>query len=89
MTTAASSSTPCRMADSFDLAPDWMLAELRTMTCVTGNPPMSPETTLPRPCALSSRSVGVTRFCGSSLSVASTHSSVSRLATTASVMAVV
>ena len=43
VTTAASSSTPCRIAETFERAPDWMLAELRTMTCVTGSPPMRPE----------------------------------------------
>ena len=46
------------------------------MTWVTGRPPSSPEITLPAPCAFNSRLVGVTRLCGSSLSVASTQSSV-------------
>ena len=43
---------------------------------------------LPTPCAKSSRLVGVLRFSGSMRSVASTQSRVSRLATTAMVMAV-
>ena len=37
-----SRSTPCRMAEALDRAPDWMFAELRTMTCVTGRPPIRP-----------------------------------------------
>ena len=43
---------------------------------------------LPAPCAKSSRLVGVTRFSGSNLSVASTHNNVSKLATNAIVKAV-
>ena len=77
------------MAETRVRAPAWTLAELRTMTCVMGSPPSRPETVLPTPWAQSSRLVGVVRFKGSSLSTASTLSSVSRLATTASVMATV
>ena len=83
--TDTSSKTPCTMAASLVRPPDWMLAELRTMTCVTGRPPIRPEKMLPVPWAISSRLVGVTRRRGSSLSVASTQSSVSRLATRAMV----
>lgn len=71
------------------LPPELMLAELRTMTCVTGRPPSRPETMFPIPCAFSSRFVGVTRFWGSRLSVASTESRVSMLAMRASVSPVV
>ncbi len=54
-----------------------------------GKPPTSPENIFPAPCAISSLFVGVTRFAGSSLSVASTHNKVSKLATNASVKAVI
>jgi len=76
------------IADSLLCAPDWMLAELRTITCVIGRPPIRPDSELPTPCATSSRLVGVTRLCGSSLSVASRQSRVSRLPTTAMVAAI-
>ena len=78
---------PCMMADNLLLAPKDMLAELRTITCVTGKPPIKPDNMLPKPWALSSWLVGVTRRKGSSLSVASTHNKVSKLATIAMTMA--
>ena len=49
---------------------------------------MKPAIMLPIPCALSSRFVGVIRFKESCLSDASTHNSVSKLATTAITRAV-
>ena len=70
------------------LPPDCILAEDLTITCVTGRPPINPDTILPAPCATSSLLVGVTLFRGSNLSVASTHNNVSRLATRAIVKAV-
>ena len=66
-----------------------MLAELRTITCVIGRPPINPDIIFPEPCAINSRLVGVTLFSGSNLSVASTQSNVSRLATRAIVNAVI
>ena len=66
-----------------------MLAELRTITWVTGKPPIIPEAIFPTPCAINSRFLGVTRFSGSILSVASTHSKVSKLATKAMVKATI
>ena len=66
-----------------------MLAELLTITCVIGNPPIIPESIFPVPWAKSSRLVGVVLLCGSSLSVASTHNKVSRLATNAMVNPVI
>ena len=60
-----------------------MLAELLTITCVIGIPPISPEMIFPIPWAFNSRLVGVTFFSGSNLSVASTHNNVSKLATIA------
>ena len=50
---------PCRMADIFVFAPKVILAVLRTITYVTGSPPIKPESKLPKPCALSSMLVGV------------------------------
>jgi len=66
-----------------------MFAELRTITCVIGNPPIKPERIFPVPWASNSLLVGVTRLIGSNLSVASTHKSVSKLATKAIVNAVI
>ena len=66
-----------------------MFAELLTITCVIGNPPIIPDIMLPAPWARSSRLVGVTFLCGSNLSVASTHRRVSRLATKAIVNATI
>ena len=85
--TASSRKPPWRMAESFVAARALMFAELRTMTCVIGKPPIRPDSVLPAPWANSSRLGGVTRFWGSSLSVASRQSSVSRLPTTAMVAA--
>ena len=85
----ASSQTAWRMVDSRESAPASTLAELRTMTEVTGMPPSRPETKLPVPCASSSRFLSVTRRLGSSSSTALTLSSDLRLATMASVSAVV
>ena len=87
VTTHSRMSTPCRIVDNLERPPNAMFAELRTITCVTGSPPIRPETMLPSPCALSSRLVGVMRLCGSRRSVASTQSSVSMLAMTASTSA--
>ena len=53
-----------------------------------GKPPNKPLTIFPIPCALSSLLAGVTRFCGSILSVASALSRVSILATSAITSAV-
>ncbi len=53
-----------------------MLAELLTITWVTGNPPINPETMFPIPWALNSWLVGVILFCGATLSEASTHGTV-------------
>ena len=77
------------MVDILLFPPDWMLAELLTITCVIGNPPINPEIIFPAPCAKSSLLVGVTFLFGSSLSVASTQSRVSRLATKAKVNATI
>ena len=41
------------MADNFVLPPDCTLAELLTITCVIGSPPMSPEIIFPAPWASS------------------------------------
>ena len=49
------------MVDILVLAPEFTLAEERTITLVTGSPPNSPDTILPKPCAFNSRLVGVTR----------------------------
>ena len=73
--------------DRRDLPPALMLAALRTMTAVIGNPPNKPLMILPIPCALSSRLVGARRFKGSSLSVASRLNRVSKLAIIAIVTA--
>ncbi len=64
-----------------------MLAELLTITCVIGNPPINPEIIFPVPWANNSLLVGVTFLYGSNLSVASTHNKVSKLATNAMVKA--
>ncbi|CAI8218499.1 MAG: Uncharacterised protein [Flavobacteriaceae bacterium] len=77
------------MADALVLFLDWILAELLTITWVIGRPPIAPEMTLPTPWANNSRFVGVTLLCGSILSVASTQSSVSKLATTQIVIATI
>ena len=66
-----------------------MLAELLTITWVTGKPPIKPDKILPTPWAHNSLLAGVTRFLGSRRSVASRHNKVSRLATRAIVAAVI
>ena len=76
------------MAANLVFPPDCIFAELLTITCVTGSPPIIPEMIFPAPWANNSRLVGVTLFSGSSLSVASTQSNVSKLATKAIVNAV-
>ncbi len=48
------SRNPCTIADVLVLAPAATLAELLTITAVTGSPPIKPLTILARPCALSS-----------------------------------
>ena len=79
------SQAPWRIALILVALPVWMFAEERTITWVMGSPPIKPLTVFPTPWANNSRLVGVTRFWGSNLSVASTHNSVSKLATTAMV----
>ena len=65
------------IADAFVLLPALMFTELRTITDVTGNPPISPATMFPKPCAISSRFGGEVRCSGSILSTASRFKSVS------------
>ena len=79
---------PCIIVDNFDLPPKLILSDLLTITCVTGNPPIKPDTILPKPCAFNSLLVGVTLLSGSNLSVASTLNKVSKLATMASTIAI-
>ena len=86
--TEISNRKPWIIAESLVLPLDCMLAELRTITCVIGKPPIKPDTILPAPCASNSLLVGVTFLWGSNLSVASTQSKVSKLATKAIVKAV-
>src|SRR5690606_5565061 len=86
--TEINNKNPCRIVDNFDLPPDCTLAELLTITCVIGKPPINPEIMFPVPCANNSLLVGVTFLSGSSLSDASTHNKVSKLATRAMVNAV-
>ena len=80
---------PCMIVDALVSAPDITLAEDRTITEVTGKPPIMPETMLPLPCASNSQFLSVERRRGSISSTAFTLSSDSRLATIASVAAVV
>ena len=79
--------TPCNIAETLLLAPEATLAELRTITDVSGNPPINPLIILPIHCAFSSLLVGVTLLSGSSLSTASMPRRVSKLATIARVSA--
>ena len=79
---------PCKIVDAFVLPPKEIFAELLTITCVTGKPPINPEKIFPNPCAFNSLLVGVTPLSGSILSVASTLNNVSRLATMASITAI-
>ena len=60
--TNASSKTPCIMAAIFVLPPEATFAELRTITEVTGRPPINPATILPTPCAINSRLGGEMRL---------------------------
>ena len=71
------------MADIFDLAPAFALAEVLTITDVIGNPPIIPLKKFPIPWANNSRFGLVTLFSGSILSAASIQSNVSILATIA------
>ena len=82
------SNAPCTIADTFDFAPAFIFAELLTITCVIGNPPIKPEIIFPTPCAFSSRFVPDLYYNESSLSVASTLKSVSKLPIKAIVMAI-
>src|SRR5688572_29331203 len=84
-----SSKIPWEMEDAFVRAPAATLAELLTITAVIGNPPISPLTILPSPCALSSWLSGDVRLNGSSLSTASILNKLSKLATMAIVNATV
>ena len=74
------------MADSFDFAPEFTLALLRTITLVTGKPPINPATELPIPCANNSLLVLVILRSGSRLSIASILSNVSNDAINAMTM---
>ncbi len=65
------------IADNFDLAPAFTLALLRTITLVTGRPPIKLAAALPTPCENNSLLVLVTRLSGSRLSIASMLSNVS------------
>ena len=76
------------IADPLLCAPASTFADERTITDVTGRPPIMPETMLPPPCAINSQFLSVVRRCGSSSSTAFTLNSDSRLATIASVSAV-
>ena len=87
--TQNSNKNPWSIADIFVFAPAFTLADVLTITDVIGNPPISPEKIFPTPCAFNSRLVGVTLLYGSNASAASIFSSVSRLATIASVRPVV
>ena len=58
--TLADNKMPCMKADSFVLPPALILAEVLTITAVSGRPPIMPEMKFPSPCAFSSRFVGVT-----------------------------
>ena len=40
---------PCEIAEIFVLPPNEILALLRTITCVTGKPPINPEIIFPKP----------------------------------------
>ena len=51
--------TPCKTADILVLPPKLIFAELLTITCVSGKPPINPDTILPNPCAFNSLLVGV------------------------------
>ena len=75
----------CMIADSFVFAPAFIFAELLTITAVTGNAPINPQSVFPIPCAINYLFVLEVRFFGSNLSVASTLSNDSKLATMASV----
>ena len=81
--TEIKSKKPWIIADILVLLFDWIFAELRTITWVIGKPPIIPLKIFPTPWAFSSLLVGVLFFFGSSLSVASTDSIVSRLPTKA------
>ena len=62
--------TPCNMADNFVLPPKLIFAELLTITWVIGNPPIKPDTILPKPCDFNFRFVGVILLSGYNFSVA-------------------
>ena len=79
-TTQSKSKMPLIMVDFFDFAPAFTFTELLTITEAMGNPPIKPEIILPIPWAFNSLFVGVILFSGSSLSIASTANSVSKLA---------
>ena len=79
----------CMMTESFDLAPELIFAELLTMTDVNGKPPINPVVKFPTPCAISSLFVFDSFLSGSILSMASIPNNVSKLATTANVIAII
>ena len=76
--TQTNKNTPWSMAENLDFAPELTFALLRTMTLVTGKPPIKPASILPKPCDKSSRLVFVTFRSGSRLSTASMLKSVSK-----------
>ena len=86
-TTEPNSQPPCRMADRRVSPPASTLADDRTMTLVSGRPPIRPDSMLPAPCAIISRFLSLTRRRGSIWSTALMQSNVSRLATSARVPA--
>ena len=49
VTIDATKSIPCITAAILVFPPDCMLAELRTITCVTGKPPIIPDAIFPIP----------------------------------------
>ena len=67
------------IAEARDLAPALTLVELRTMTPVTGSPPMAPDTMLAAPCPTNSRLKSVR----GPLCILSTETADSRLSTLA------
>ena len=69
--------TPWNIVDIFVLAPAFIFTELRTITDVTGIPPIRPEIKFPYPCASNSRFEDTFRFNGSILETASRFNKVS------------
>ena len=57
--TLTNNKTPCVIVESFVSPPLIAFADERTITCVTGKPPIKPAKEFPTPCAINSRFVGV------------------------------